>query len=399
MGTVPPTWHRELVVVRTDALPSDRQLADSLVDTPWDRVEIVGRDDLSDLVQTRRPDVVIAAARGFVVAAYLDLLFRTAGAQRPVIVSGLPGISLPAQLNGVRARGACDVLVLHAKAEVEQYTQLVEQLGGTHARVGLSTLPFLRDRLTHPHAQVRDSIVFAPQPSVPRTRRERMLVVHALVATAHAHPEHRVVIKVRAVGAEAQTHAEQFPYPQLLVEYCTERSLTIPENLVIESGPMAQHLERAVGFVTVSSTALLEAVALDVPVLALSDFGIRAGLINVALVDSGMLGSTAELSAEHFHQPNSAWLDEHYFHDASDNTWWTMVMELLVRRETSGLPPVVTRQRGVLPALRMGFYRHRSFLPQRITLSYRLQSVWWNAVQWGQRKLKRAREHKAFLTW
>jgi len=78
---------------------------------------------------------------------------------------------------------------------------------------------------------VRDEVVFAAQAKVPRLRSERVAIVGWLAEFARGHPDMRVVIKLRAVSGEKQTHAEQFPYDELLDDLDS-----VPPNLTAESG-------------------------------------------------------------------------------------------------------------------------------------------------------------------
>jgi hypothetical protein len=66
---MPADWERQLVVIRTPALPSTRQLAHALAGThfsPEDTV-VVDLADLASLVTRERPDVVLLSVRGPVV--------------------------------------------------------------------------------------------------------------------------------------------------------------------------------------------------------------------------------------------------------------------------------------------------------------------------------------------
>ena len=101
---------------------------------------------------------------------------------------------------------------------------------------------------------------------------------------------------------------------------------------------MAAHLQRAVGLVTLSSTALVEAVASGVPGLALDDFGVRGSLINTVFEGSGLLGSSAQLVAADFRHPSDEWLDDNYFHAEADNDWIDHIDALLAAREAAALP-------------------------------------------------------------
>jgi hypothetical protein len=94
----------------------------------------------------------------------------------------------------------------------------------------------------------------------------------------------------QGVAGEEQTHTESYPLPDLLAP-------DAPPNLVVESGPMSEHLRRARGFVTISSTAVLEARALGIPSILLDDFGVDASLINEVFADSGLLALSSDLIA------------------------------------------------------------------------------------------------------
>ncbi|WP_229053672.1 DUF6716 putative glycosyltransferase [Aeromicrobium sp. Leaf350] len=358
-GRVPPSWHVRFAIARGSAEPSARQVAEAVAGTVIepDTIERVGLEDVRTILQTWRPDVLVTAARGLAVQTVVELAVDNRP-DRPVIVSGLPGIALPVLPYGLGFRRSVDLFVLHSHREVRAFAEASRALDIPH-RYALARLPFLPD-CAHPSAQgpaslPRSRIVFAAQALVPETREDRVRMRDALVRTARAHPELEVVVKVRGTVDEPQTHADQHPYPALLAE------IDVPPNLVVESGPMAGHLERAVGLVTVSSTALLEAVASGVPALALTDFGVEARQINLVFEDSGLLHDSSELVAGRFHHPDPAWQADNYFHDPADDTWLTELAALLEQREREGLAPYPTAPDGLRKRVTMLFYRHQAF--------------------------------------
>ena len=187
----------------------------------------------------------------------------------------------------------------------------------------------------------RDSVVFAAQPSVPSSREDRERIVGWLADTAAAHPDWRVVIKTRAVRGEQQTHHETYPYADLL-------PADAPSNLVVETGPMGQHLDRALALVTVSSTALIEAIGRGLPALALTDFGVSRSMINEVFVGSGLEGTSEDLIAGRFPSVDAGWLDDNYFHPASSDDWAARAAGLIELRDRGDLPrrAVVRQSRG-----------------------------------------------------
>jgi hypothetical protein len=329
LARAPRAWDTSFVVLDTPFLPTAAQRAaavDGLLDADPPVLSLAA---LTELVAKEQPDVVFLSLRGPTIRVVLRAVLGVSG-RRPILVSGLPGISIPATRKALTFRSQVDLILLHSKRELRDFPEVAEKLRIEQA-FGLATLPFFA---SSPRAAVmRDEIVFAAQAKVPRLRSERVDIVNWLAACARAHPELRVVVKLRAVGNEKQTHAEQYPYDQLLDELPSR-----PTNLVAESGSMAAHLVRAVGLVTVSSTALIEAAAIGVPGLALDDFGVDPVLINTVFEGSNLVGPSTELVAARFRMPDPAWLDENYFHDPRDDDWVMRIEALVAARDVAPLP-------------------------------------------------------------
>ncbi|KQX75220.1 DUF6716 putative glycosyltransferase [Aeromicrobium sp. Root472D3] len=388
-GQVPDDWAVRLVVLRGNAEPSARQVVEALAGTRFvaPDVERADRAGLIDLLTTWHPDVVVAAARGMAVESLGALLAETGG--RPVVVSGLAGISIPVLAPGLRYRRCADVFVLQSRRELREFTA-VDQ----HHRFELTTIPYLVGRdgpAIEPDgpAVVRDRIVFAAQAMVPASRRDRLWMLERLVETAWAHPHLTVVVKVRARDGEPQTHVEQFPYEDLLVGLA-EAGTRLPPNLTVEGGAMGRHLRRAVGLATISSTALLEAVAQGVPCLAIDDFGVGHRQINTVLVGSGLLGPTSRLVAADFRHPAPEWLDDNYLHDPAENTWVAAVEELLARRSRGELPPLPRRSRSPVRRTRAAVLERLSFVPPRdraagLHRAFLLAGFWEHRRRWAVR--------------
>jgi hypothetical protein len=323
LDRMPSDWETSLVVIRTPALPSASQLEAALSGTGFAAatVPLIDLDALAALVAQELPDVVLLSVRGPVVRVLVRMIVAAVD-RRPVIVSGLPGISIPETLLALYYRSQVDLMILHSKREISAFEALAAQWG-IQQQFALSTLPFLSAEL--PSGGGRD-VVFAAQAKVPRALAEREQLMSWLVAAARQQPEHRIVVKLRGLAGEQQTHSERYPYDEILAAIPDR-----PENLVVSTGPMSSHLEDAAALVTVSSTAAIEAVAMGVPVLALDDFGVSGALINLVFEDSGLLGSSADLIEGAYHRPSEAWLDENYFHAAADENWIAAIETAVAR--------------------------------------------------------------------
>ena len=114
LARAPDHWQPRLVVLRTPFLPTPQQRAaavDGLLDSD---PEVVSLEELTRLVERERPDVVFLSLRGPLIRVALRAVLR-AGRRRPVLVSGLPGISIPATRKELAFRYQVDLILLNSK--------------------------------------------------------------------------------------------------------------------------------------------------------------------------------------------------------------------------------------------------------------------------------------------
>ncbi|MDH2429556.1 DUF6716 putative glycosyltransferase [Sphaerisporangium sp. TRM90804] len=422
LDQLPSGWSSTLTVVRTPILPSPAQVAAAVSGTRAGAHEppvVVSARALRRIAERTRPDAVLVACTGPVVDVLVSEVLAGL-VPRPVFVSGLPGISIPATEKAWLFRGACDLFVVHSGKEVEEFGRIGKELGAAGS-VGLARLPYLDHGAARPAAPAplppaaptgpgpapgvtaaaasgavvptvpagqapapgataagaaavpgvvvpaavvpgraagdvvpgavvpaegmaplaspaADRVIFATQAKVPRRREERESILLALAALADARPDLDVVVKLRALESERQTHNERHHYERLW-RSLVETGAVRPGAVRFAAGPMHEHLARASAFVTVSSTAALEAIAGRVPLLVLSDFGVSAEMINLVFEDSGCLGTLDDLARGEFRQPTAAWCDANYFHDPALSDWTGRLAALVERSHTGGLPP------------------------------------------------------------
>jgi hypothetical protein len=319
-----PRVDGSLVVLDTDLVVSDAQLeaATAGVAIPVRRATLA---ELPGILAGS--DAVLVAARGPVAR----VIARTAARldPRPDIVTGLPGISIPATWRALHYRRQCDLFVLHSHREVREFGELARERG-VDQRFALATLPFAR-RVSERESAGTD-LVFAAQAIVPREREERIRVARLLIEAAEADPSRRVVLKLRGKPGEHETHRETDSYLGLLGE--------APSNLVVSYAPMSAALASAEGLMTVSSTAAIEAAAQGIPVIALDVFGVSGELINVVFEGSGLFGSADDVIARRFRHPAPGWLADNYFHAAADDTWVSVLEELVADPSPREILPV-----------------------------------------------------------
>lgn len=350
LGTLPGVTERELLLIETPVLPSDNQRAAALAvgGVPPEQLVSLPLNSVLGTLRSERPDAVLVALRGPVAAVLIRMIAELP--HRPVIVTGLPGISIPATRKALAFRRQADLFVLHSRREIREFTAMSREYGWTH-RFALATLPFVEERT----GAVGTDLVFAAQAVVPSTLDDRMRVLELLIAAARAEPSRRVVIKVRGLAGERQTHDEQLSYPDLL-----EHAVDVPANLVISTAPMSAALDEAQGLMTVSSTAAIEAIARGIPVIALDIFGMTGKLINTVFEGSGLFGGEDAVVRREFRHPDPAWLDDNYFHpvEADDVA---VQLEALVAARRQGVLPAREPARKAGGKLRLAWDRKRAF--------------------------------------
>lgn len=342
-----PTAERRVVVVKNPVMPSEQQRLHALRGTSFDTSDVAVRPLEAAIESVRDADVVLVAARGE-MAAYL--LRRLADrASRPVLVSGIPGIAFPISRKALTYRAQADLLIVHSHRERRSAFEVAE-LHGWLVRPVLASLPFLERRQS-----AGDDVVLAAQALVPRTLPEREHLVARFIEAAREQPHRRFVLKVRAVAGEQQTHVETWALDSL------SAMADAPHNLDVRAGSMTAALDTASAVVSVSSTALIEAIARGIAVLAINDYGVDESHINTVFENSGVLGDTSELVAGTFRTATPDWMNDNYLHDSRDVDAPAAIRELVALRETSGLPerPPVRSTRG--GRLREAWDRRRAF--------------------------------------
>ncbi len=336
LATLPAGWSGRQVLLRNAVMPSPAQVAAAgRVDGGTAvGVRTLGLPALAALLVRERPDVVLLACTGPVVARLTALpLFR--GPARPVLLTGLPGISVPASERAVSFRRSCDLFVVHSHRERREFAQVAAALA-PRLGFGLARLPFLpvsTQPAADPGPRPDAPLVFASQARVPPRRSERE---HVLRALAMAPP---AVVKLRAGAGEQQTHHEEHPYDALWADLVAGGA--VPAGAVtFATGPMIEAVRGSRGLVTVSSTAALEAIALGRPLLVAEDFGVSAEMINLVFDGSGCLGPLSALATGGLRMPRPEWLVDNYFHPDEDSDWLVRLWGLVQARRARQLPPV-----------------------------------------------------------
>lgn len=282
-------------------------------------------------------DVLVLALVGGGVQAMLHGLRGAWGSgTRPVVVTGYVGVVYEKLADGLLLRHGADLVLANSRHDADRFRAVYEGVGADASSVTEVALPFLGgEPYTGEHEPY--TVVFAAQPSVPDSRKDRTYLLNRLIEHARKHPEREVLLKLRSKPGEHTTHIEELPYQKLV------QGADAPANFRLVYGHMGEVLDRTDLLVTVSSTAALEALHRRIPTVVLTDLGVREVLGNHHFTGSGCLASWDQLDAGHRPAPDEEWVARQGV--AADGTYATAfdaarehIAELLDR--PGGLPPL-----------------------------------------------------------
>jgi hypothetical protein len=353
----------EAVVVRSPLAPTSAQGRAAVAGTGLEPPAVLGPRAVARRVRDTRPDVVLVAATGPVAEVVARAVVRASGRHRPALVTGLPGMALPATAHGTGWRRWADAFVVHAPAEVEPYRAAFADHGCAPA-LPVTRLPFL-DVAPAADAQgtVPHRVVVAAQAKVPASRADRVRLLDGLAALAGAGFE--VVVKLRARAGERQTHNEPYPLDVLWAAHARAPGHAAGA-VTFAVGPMAEHLTPGTALLTVSSTAALESLARGLPTVFLADFGVGPALLNEPFAASGCqrrLDEVAGALRSGGPTPDAAWCADGYLHDRDE--LGSTVRRLAAAARSGTLPGLAPVAPYSLP--RHGWSRVRSALPVAVS--------------------------------
>ncbi|KDN79856.1 hypothetical protein DF19_22450 [Streptomyces olindensis] len=288
-------------LLRGRATPTPRQLRE--VGVRADSLREVTAVEFLRAMAEESYDVLVLSLVGGGVQAMLHGLKRAweGRTSRPVVVTGYVGVVYEKLADGLLLRHGADLVLANSRQDADRFRAVYEGVGADASSVTEVALPFLGGA---PYAGEHDpyTVVFAAQPSVPESRKDRTYLLNRLVEHARRHPEREVLLKLRSKPGEHTTHIEELPYQKLV------QRLDPPANFRLVYGNMGEVLDRTDLLVTVSSTAALESLHRRIPTVVLTDLGIRESLGNHHFVGSGCLASWDQLDAGHRPVPDEEWV-------------------------------------------------------------------------------------------
>ncbi|TDC63311.1 DUF6716 putative glycosyltransferase [Streptomyces hainanensis] len=350
-------------LLRGRATPTARQLAetDTGVEEPEEITAINFLRRIGDLQENNAEsaaksrdnaaddapyDALILACVGGTVQAMLHGLARAwhGAPRRTVVVSGYVGVVYEKLTDGLLLRHGADIVLANSAFDAARFREQFRGVRADTSAVTECALPFLAGQPYDAGAVERGDrpyrLVFAVQPSVPGTRKDRAYLLERAVEHARRHPEREVVLKLRSKPGEHTTHIEELPY-QRLVERIKGGT---PANFQLAYGNMGEVLDGTDLLVTVSSTAALESLHRGIPTAVLTDLGIREQHGNHYFLGSGCYASWDELDGGLVPTPDPGWLADQGLGRAPEEAFGPAHQRLATLLEQAdvdeGLPPL-----------------------------------------------------------
>jgi len=234
-----------------------------------------------------------------------DRLERTAQ-PGPVLVSGWVGVIIERITAGYLDRCGSDVVAVNSVADLDHFQRTARALRLPTENLLLTGLPFLSGSPAAQRSDVR-RLLFADQPAVPASAAERRFLYEGAIRYARAHPDREVVLKPRHRPEEDTFHRMRHHPATLLA------GVDLPPNFAITYTPVTELLPDVDLLVTVSSTACLEALDQGCQVALLLDLGVHERYGNHVFLDSGLLRTWQEVTADELGTPQPDWLASYFF--------------------------------------------------------------------------------------
>lgn len=282
---------------------SDQQVRDA----GFDDIAHLTWEDMIDEALTS--DVVVCSLAGPLTQRLTGDLSRRvheAAVTGPVVVSGWVGIIIEKITAGYLDRCGTDVVAVNSAHDFRHFHEAGTRLGIPTDNLILSGLPFLSASPQPVRGGAFGTVLFADQPTVPGAEVERHHVYSKLIEYARAHPDREVLLKPRHRPDEDTFHRMRHHPEDVLA------GTAFPPNFHIDYTPINEMLPKVDLLLTMSSTACLEAIDHGCRVALILDLGVHERYGNQVFLDSGLLRTFGQITADDIGEPEPEWRDSYF---------------------------------------------------------------------------------------
>lgn len=221
------------------------------------------------------------------------------------IISGYPGLVFNGVYEGMLYRSLCDFVLLNSHKDLKKYCQLKENFEITNGIPLLYGYPFL-DSFSQHSQRTKKNILFIEQSIIPFKFKERLYLCQELIELAKAMPDYDVLVSLRCKKDERTLFKCRYHFEDLFGDLNAKDI----SNLKITYEDVHSLIDQSEIVITVSSTAILQAVFQNKKTYILSDFGCQDRYGTPFFLGSGLIASFEEIKKGCIKKANSIWLSE-----------------------------------------------------------------------------------------
>lgn len=255
-------------------------------------------------------DIVVLAIGGgsnVKVQSVLRQRFQ-AGSKRPLLVGGFNGLTDKYDPDPILNRVGLDVVTVNCDADKTAFELTLDQAGADSPKlISTGYLRLYPER--EPAASANgDLILFAQQDGVPKSPKAFAYLIDKLAEFARSSPDIRVAIKLRDERRVGINRGNASYDAKAIVDSVLKQHGG--KNIYLDYRHVEEIMMECSEVWSVSSTVLLEALALGKGAYCISDFGISRYLGNAPFLGSGMLVRLDELSQRHRLSLDPKWVED-----------------------------------------------------------------------------------------
>jgi len=232
----------------------------------------------------QRYDAVFFAFGGRELRTALGMFYASVKAmpKRPAAVTLFPGIFAPRQWSGLSARCRSDMILFNNAHDLAEYQALQHAAGTTYDNARLFGMPALYNSGMTQRAAMQPSqwknVYFVDQAVLPRTQEDRQSLCDFLLAYARRFPQRNLIILMKNAPDSVSAHMCGNTVAERLKARAGKSGL--PANLSISFAPVQELFADADFCMSISSSVMLECIALGISVAPIADFGFSFTLGN-----------------------------------------------------------------------------------------------------------------------
>lgn len=225
------------------------------------------------------------------------------GEPRPLLVGGFNGLTDRNDPDAILCRVGMDLVMVNCEADRASFARILDTLGADAPR--LVVTGYVREYAQDSSGEGPRRVLFVQQPGIPGSAKAYEYMLRRLADWHEKEPGTQFQIALRAEGARS-VNASRHRYSanaltMRLVKKVGRGAFTV------QHGPLEQSIGECDEVWSVSSTALMEALTMNKPILCIDDFGISKANGNQYFVGSGLYGSLSAEGALRGRHPDAAW--------------------------------------------------------------------------------------------